>query len=43
MSLELFVVISKTIDKECDYDTAIKGMQKVRVTQFNKTFSRLNL
>lgn len=43
MSLELFVVISKTIDKECDYDTAIKGMQKVRVAQFNKTFSRLNL
>ena len=42
MSLELFVVISKTIDKECDYDTAIKGMQKVRVAQFNKTFSRLN-
>ena len=43
MSLELFVVISKTIDKECDYDTAIKGMQKVRVAQFNKTFNRLNL
>ena len=43
MSLELFVVVSKTIDKECDYDVALKGMQKVRVAQFNKAFSRLNL
>lgn len=43
MSLELFVVVSKTIDKECDYDAALKGMQKVRVAQFNKAFSRLNL
>ena len=43
MSLELFVVVSKTIDKECDYDVALKGMQKGRVAQFNKAFSRLNL
>lgn len=41
MSLELFVVVSKTIDKECDYETALKGMQRVRVAQFNRTFSRV--
>lgn len=28
MSLELFVVVSKTVDKECDYEAAIKGAQK---------------
>lgn len=41
MCLELFVVVSKTIDKECDYDAALKGMLKVSVAQFNKTFERL--
>ena len=41
MSLELFVVVSKTIDKECDYDAAIKGAQKVRIAQFAKAYSRV--
>ena len=38
MSLELFVVVSKTVDKECDYEAAIKGAQKIRISQFNKAF-----
>lgn len=41
MSLELFVVVSKMVDKECDYDAAIKGAQKVRVAQFNKAFNHI--
>lgn len=40
MSLELFVVVSKTVDKECDYDVAIKGTQRVRTEQFASAFSR---
>ena len=40
MSLELFVVVSKTVDKECDYETAIKGAQKVRIEQFTNAFNR---
>lgn len=40
MSLELFVVVSKTVDKECDYETAIKGAQKVRIEQFTSAFNR---
>ena len=42
MSLELFVVASKVGDKECDYDVAIKGAQRVRIAQFNSTFNRIN-
>ena len=41
MSLELFVVVSKIGDKECDYDAAIKGAQKVRIAQFNRTFNQV--
>jgi hypothetical protein len=41
MSLELFVVASKVGDKECDYDAAIKGAQRVRIAQFNNTFNRI--
>lgn len=41
MSLELFVVVSKTIDKECDYEIALKGVQRVRVVQFNNIFGRI--
>ena len=41
MSLELFVVVSKMVDKECDYDAAIKGAQKVRVAQFHKAFNHI--
>lgn len=40
MSLELFVVISKILDKECDYEIAMKGAQKVRILQFTNAFSR---
>lgn len=43
MSLELFVVVSKTVDKECDYEIAIKGAQKVRMEQFTHAFNRTNL
>jgi len=41
MSLELFVVASKMGDKECDYEAAIKGAQRVRIAQFNQTFNRV--
>lgn len=40
MSLELFVVVSKMVDDECDYDSAIKGAQKVRMSQFHQAFNR---
>ena len=43
MSLELFVVFSKMFDKECDYDTAIKGAQRVRIAQFGNAYNRINL
>ena len=43
MSLELFVVVSKLVDRECDYDAAIKGAQKVRVAQFNNTYNSIKL
>lgn len=38
MSLELFVVISKMGDKECDYDVALKGSQQVKIMQFGNAF-----
>lgn len=41
MSLELFVVVSKMVDKECDYDAAIKGSQRVRIAQFSNAFNRV--
>jgi len=41
MSLEMFVVVSKVMDKECDYDAAIKGAQKVKIAQFNKAFNHV--
>ena len=40
MSLELFVVVSKMVDDECDYDAAIKGAQTVRLVQFHHAFNR---
>jgi hypothetical protein len=43
MSLELFVVVSKLVDKECDYEAAIKGAQKVRIVQFSNAFNRVTL
>ena len=41
MSLELFVVVSKMVDKECDYEVAIKGAQKVRIAQFGNAYNRV--
>ena len=41
MSLELFVVTSKMGDKECDYEMAIKGAERVRMAQFNTAFGRI--
>ena len=43
MSLELFVVFSKLFDKECDYETAIRGAQKVRIAQFANLYNRINV
>lgn len=42
MSLELFVVVSKMVDEECDYDIAIKGSQQVRMNQLNQAFNRVS-
>ena len=41
MSLEMFVVVSKVMDRECDYEAAIKGAQKVKIAQFNKAFNHV--
>ena len=41
MSLELFVVVSKLVDKECDYEVAIKGAQRVRIAQFGNAYNRV--
>lgn len=41
MSLELFVVTSKMGGKECDYEMAIKGAERVRMAQFNTAFGRI--
>ena len=43
MSLELFVVVCKMVDKDCDYDAAIKGAQKVRIAQFSNAFNRVKV
>ena len=43
MSLELFVVTSKFVDKECDYEAAIKGAQRVRIAQFSNAFNRIRI
>lgn len=38
MSLELFVVVSKIGDKECDYEMAMKGAERVRMAQLQAAF-----
>ena len=43
ISMELFVVVSKLVDKECDYDAAIKGAQRVRVAQFANAYNRISI
>ena len=42
MSLELFVVVSKMGDKECDYEMAVKGAERIKMTQFNLAFNRIS-
>ena len=42
MSLELFVVASKMGDKECDYEMAVKGAERVRMAQLISAFERVN-
>lgn len=42
MSLELFVVVSKMIDGECDYETAVIGSQRIRMAQFEAAFCRIH-
>lgn len=42
MSLELFVVASKMGDKECDYEMAVKGAEKVRMAQLISAFARVD-
>ena len=42
MSLELFVVMSKIGDKECDYEVALKGAQKVKAAQFANAYNRID-
>ena len=41
MSLELFVVMSKIGDKECDYEVALIGAQKVKKAQFANAYNRI--
>lgn len=41
MSLEMFVVVSKLVDKECDYEAAIRGAQKVRIAQFENAYNKV--
>lgn len=43
MSLELFIVVSKVADKECDYEVAIKGAQKVRKAQLENAYNRVSI
>ena len=43
MSLELFVVVSKIVDRECDYEAAIKGGERVKIAQFNKAFNYISI
>lgn len=41
MSLELFVVVSKMGDKECDYEVAVKAAERIRMERMNLTFGRM--
>lgn len=42
MCLELFVVVSKMGDKECDYEMAVKGAERIKIAQFNLAFNRIS-
>ncbi len=41
ISLELFVVVSKMGDKECDYEVAVKAAERIRMERMNLTFGRM--
>lgn len=41
MSLEMFVVVSKMGDQECDYEYAVKGVQRVKTAQFVAAFGNV--
>lgn len=41
MSLEMFVVVSKMGDQNCDYEMAIKGAQRVKEAQFAAAFGKV--
>ena len=42
MSLELFVVVSKMVDDDSDYDIALKGAQEVRKKQFEQLYNQVS-
>ena len=42
MSLELFVVVSRRGDQECDYEMAVKGAQRVKAMQLAAAFNNVN-
>ena len=39
ISIELFVVFSKICDKECDYEIAVKGAERIKMAQLNLAFN----
>ena len=41
MSLELFVVVSRRGDQECDYEMAVKGAQRVKAMQLAAAFNKM--
>lgn len=42
MSLELFVVVSRMGDQECDYEMAVKGAQRVKAMQLAAAFGKVD-
>lgn len=42
MFLELFVVVSRMGDQECDYEMAVKGAQRVKAMQLAAAFNNVN-
>lgn len=42
ISLELFVVVSRMGDQECDYEMAVKGAQRVKAMQLAAAFGKVD-
>lgn len=40
--LELFILVSKKGDKECDYEMAVKLVERIKVEQFGKTLDKMS-